>query len=443
MPRTDVFDEPDLEPTNEPWDFPLERVRKRRRVALSTTLVVLFFAGAAFTAGAGDLAANRLQSSDPCAEQANAPLPADETCVTAAATTDATAEPAAPATPAAAEPAPQAAAVAVQDPAPEPASIGAAARVAATLAPVAATPAVQPAAAPAPAAPVLNSVAAPTIAVPLKRWAQPLSKHGAAAAPEVEGTGTPTIWLNRLLPDPTPPAKRLTPAFAARLALDAKETGVDWALLLGVLRASGQTGPAPATSGDLTRLASRMSSLGAARDEWASALALDGHTDFADQAAAFARYDRAVGLRALVHGLEVTKQQLTDQVLNDPAISIYSGGRDDLANGRVDVRVIALIAYLRESFGGVTVSCLVSGHRLYARPGVVSAHVYGRAVDIADLGTTPILGNQQPGGVTEHAVRDILLLPSELQPRQVISLLGLGGPSFPLADHFDHIHVGY
>jgi hypothetical protein len=25
----------------------------------------------------------------------------------------------------------------------------------------------------------------------------------------------------------------------------------------------------------------------------------------------------------------------------------------------------------------------------------------------------------------------------------VISLLGLGGPSFPLADHYDHIHVGF
>jgi hypothetical protein len=28
-------------------------------------------------------------------------------------------------------------------------------------------------------------------------------------------------------------------------------------------------------------------------------------------------------------------------------------------------------------------------------------------------------------------------------PRQVISLLGLGGPSFPLADHYNHIHIGY
>jgi len=40
-------------------------------------------------------------------------------------------------------------------------------------------------------------------------------------------------------------------------------------------------------------------------------------------------------------------------------------------------------------------------------------------------------------------VRSILLLPVELQPRQVISLIGMGGPSFPLADHYDHIHVGF
>ena len=105
--------------------------------------------------------------------------------------------------------------------------------------------------------------------------------------------------------------------------------------------------------------------------------------------------------------------------------------------------MLALISYLRETFGSITVSCLISGHRLYARPGVISAHIYGQAVDVAALGGTTIIGHQQPGSVTEKAVRDILLLPSELQPRQVISLLGLGGPSFALANHDDHIHVGY
>jgi hypothetical protein len=99
--------------------------------------------------------------------------------------------------------------------------------------------------------------------------------------------------------------------------------------------------------------------------------------------------------------------------------------------------------YLAKTFHQVTVACLVSGHRLYARPGVVSAHVYGRAVDIAALGNVSIAGHQQPGGVTEQAVRDILMLPGGMLPKQVISLLGLGGPSFPLANHADHIHIGY
>jgi hypothetical protein len=114
-------------------------------------------------------------------------------------------------------------------------------------------------------------------------------------------------------------------------------------------------------------------------------------------------------------------------------------GRD----GPTPATALVLIAYLADMYGEVTVSSLKTGHRLYSRLGVISAHVYGLAVDIAGLGGVPIAGNQAPGGLTEDAVRNIVLLPSELMPRQIISLLGLGGPSFPLGDHGDHIHVGY
>ena len=48
-----------------------------------------------------------------------------------------------------------------------------------------------------------------------------------------------TIWLHQPLPDPTPPAKRLKPWFATALAQESAEAGVDWALVLGVLRARG------------------------------------------------------------------------------------------------------------------------------------------------------------------------------------------------------------
>ena len=74
---------------------------------------------------------------------------------------------------------------------------------------------------------------------------------------------------------------------------------------------------------------------------------------------------------------------------------------------------------------------------------VISAHILGLAADVAALGGVPIVGHQEPGGLTEKAVRALLLLPGEVEPSQIISLLGLGGASFPLADHYDHIHVGF
>jgi hypothetical protein len=274
--------------------------------------------------------------------------------------------------------------------------------------------------------------------------AGPMSADQAPSDLEFDAaSGYGVVWLHRNLGDPTPPAKRLSRTFAHRLDRVAREQHVDWAFLLGVLRAEGFHGRNPATVRQLETLASRLSSLHANADEWRAALALNGRTTFADRAQALARYNRAVGLRALVQGLQAQKRALEQRLLTDSRIDLYAGGRADVANDRVNVRVLALVLYLAEAHGQVTVSCLISGHRLYARPGVVSAHIYGLAVDIAGLEGQSILGHQQAGGLAERAVRNILLLPAELQPKQVISLLGLGGPSFPLADHYDHIHVGY
>ena len=268
----------------------------------------------------------------------------------------------------------------------------------------------------------------------LKRAAAP------APVPEIEREhGEPTIWLNRALPDPTPASARLKRSFARTLKTTAKRHGADWAAVLAVLRADGHRGSVPATQQELDRLADRL----AGRQTWRGALALSGRTDFADQAAALADLYRSVGLQALVTGLEKAKERLTKRLLEAEGVLIYQGGREDLEAGRVDVRVVVLLGYLAKRYDKLTVSSLFSGHRMFARPGVVSAHMYGHAVDVAAVAGTSIAGHQQPGGVTEDAVRSILLLPSELQPRQVISLLGLGGPSFPLRDHGDHIHIGY
>jgi hypothetical protein len=269
------------------------------------------------------------------------------------------------------------------------------------------------------------------------------SKHKNRPPESSEGT-YPTIWLLRALPDPTPPAKRLAPGFARELRQVAAAAGVQWWLVLAVVRARGGDGAVPASSHSLERLANRLALLHADIHPGRAVLRLSkGDRTFTDQVIALARYDRAVGLRALVRGLESAKPRLERRILRDERIDIYAGGRADIAAHRVNVRILVLVRYLRVTFRQATVSSLFTGHRYFARPGVVSAHMSGLAVDIAGVAWTSISGHQAPNGVTEKAVKAILLLPAELQPQQVISLLGLGGPSFPLADHYDHIHIGY
>jgi hypothetical protein len=438
-----------------------------RRLAASLAFSVLFFAGAALSAGAGNGVSHLLE-------------PSEDAALSAESTTTSTEEEAA------------AADAASEDAASEDDSLARAGRPAAPAAdaPAAEAPATeQPAAAPPPALAKGTSAdanawrsqddgsegahgASPHAdlssnprAVTLIRQSKPskwvvrqnafrrsappvLSPRPLAKIserdPEVDEPGVAaTIWLHRALPDPTPPARRLKPRFARQLSATSARARVDWALVLGVLRARGERGSVPATPAQLRRLSNRLARLGARRSPWSAALALEGRTAFADRAVALQHYNRAVGLQALVKGLEWAKPRLAKAVLNDSRISTYPGGRFDIQTGRTDIRILVLVRYLAESHGKVTISSLTTGHRLYSRPGVISAHMFGLAVDVSALGGLSIMGNSGPGGITEQGVRNILLLPAELQPRQVISLLGMGGPSFPMGNHDDHIHVGY
>ena len=70
-------------------------------------------------------------------------------------------------------------------------------------------------------------------------------------------------------------------------------------------------------------------------------------------------------------------------------------------SGQIDRRVLATLAYLAESGLKPTVTSLKCGHGVYTSSGNVSHHSSGNAVDIAQINGIPILGHQEPGGVTE------------------------------------------
>jgi hypothetical protein len=137
------------------------------------------------------------------------------------------------------------------------------------------------------------------------------------------------------------------------------------------------------------------------------------------------------------------KSMLERRVLEDPRVDIYPAGRDDIRTGQIDRRVLATLEYLAESGFNPTVTSLRSGHSYLTTSGNVSEHSSGNAVDIAAVNNIPILGHQDPGGIADQVVHRLMLLQGTMQPHQIISLLDYGGNTMALADHANHIHVGF
>jgi len=162
------------------------------------------------------------------------------------------------------------------------------------------------------------------------------------------------------------------------------------------------------------------------------------HLDPSPNEAAVAAYARAVGLDVLVSGLSSSRLLLGARVLRDPRIQIYPAGRGDIAMGRVDVRVLVLLLYLAHTEGSVAVSSLVSGHE--SPGGGRSAHAFGAAVDLRAFGGVAVLGHDRQ---VERAIRDMLLLPTEVRPLQIISSLDVGNATLALAGHDRFVHVGF
>ena len=142
--------------------------------------------------------------------------------------------------------------------------------------------------------------------------------------------------------------------------------------------------------------------------------------------------------------LLLSKEALQKRVLADPGLSIYSCGREDIATGQIDRRVLAMLEYLRSKGFEMTITALKCGHSFLTTSGNISEHTTGDAVDIAIINGTPVTGNQGPGTMTDELLHDVMQLQGTMHPHQLISLEDLPGEtSIAMADHFDHVHVGY
>jgi hypothetical protein len=113
----------------------------------------------------------------------------------------------------------------------------------------------------------------------------------------------------------------------------------------------------------------------------------------------------------------------------------------DLASGRLDLRVQALLAALAERHR-IRISCLRTGHSTYVKgTRRVSNHTVWRAVDIDQV-------DGQPVNPRSPAVRALVAwldrLDGPLRPSEVGCPFRLGGrPFFSDEGHQEHVHIGY
>jgi hypothetical protein len=160
--------------------------------------------------------------------------------------------------------------------------------------------------------------------------------------------------------------------------------------------------------------------------------------------------------RSLLTGQETTapsigqiilmgKDALARRVLSNPKIEIYACGREDIRAGLVDQRVLATLELLAASELRPTVTSLECGHSYLTASGNVSEHSSGHAVDIAAINGVPIAGHQGAGSIAEVTIQRLLTLQGAMKPHQIISLMTFAGTdnTYAMADHADHIHIGW
>jgi hypothetical protein len=319
-------------------------------------------------------------------------------------------------------------------------------------------------------APATNGPAVVTLASGADPIGSILSAN--AAIPAVDASLLPTpaqvsfyVKASKPLP-PLPTLVHADHAITQRLVVAGRKGKVGWTVLAAVARLESDFGKTPGplvgrrlatppTGTGLAALASFLHAHGATGNplrpgtaKKALTLYFGGSSRKADRAIALAALYGALGPAGMQHGVRAETAKLQRRVLRDKRVHLTVAGRSDIRHGRVDPRVLVTLEYLANSFRKVGVSDLVSGGALFSRSGSVSAHLYGRAVDVSSLHGKKVRGHQGPGTMTEQAIRKLLLLPRSLRPRQIISLMDVDGPtgnhgSFALPDHYNRIQIDY
>ena len=141
----------------------------------------------------------------------------------------------------------------------------------------------------------------------------------------------------------------------------------------------------------------------------------------------------------------MSKEALAQRVLADPNVQIYDCGRQDIRAGQIDRRVLATLEFLVASGLKPTVTSLAAATPTTRRRATSPTTRRAPRSTSPAINGVPILGHQGPGSITELTMQRLLTLQGTMKPHQIISLMSFEGTdnTFAMADHADHIHVGF
>lgn len=118
--------------------------------------------------------------------------------------------------------------------------------------------------------------------------------------------------------------------------------------------------------------------------------------------------------------------------------------REDILSGRLDPRVLNLLAVITQNHR-IMITSIQTDHGMMTASGNVSNHYHGRAIDIAMVDGVSCT-DTRPEAPCATLGRAMTLLPMDQRPTELIychDLDGPSGPAFAMADHCGHIHAGY
>jgi murein DD-endopeptidase MepM/ murein hydrolase activator NlpD len=129
-----------------------------------------------------------------------------------------------------------------------------------------------------------------------------------------------------------------------------------------------------------------------------------------------------------------SKQQLEPQLLHSGGVQLRTCAREDVQEGRVDKRVLAMLEYLSVSGLKPTVSGLPCTR---ATPAALAANApvaaSSEAVEITAVNGIPVKGHQGQGTIADTTVRKLLMLQGLARPQRIVSLMSYPGARGALA----------